>query len=76
MSSQDLKNASYTLTMDKPRLMNDEMKWSKDWMNANLTGISGNRSVRLTWDTEAGATGFNVYRAAGSGGPYSKIADQ
>ena len=26
VSSQDIKNATYTLTLDKPRLMNDELK--------------------------------------------------
>ena len=73
VSSQDIKNAAYTLTMDKPRLMNDELAWSKAWMNANLTGISGNRSVKLVWD-EAGVTGYNVYRSVSNGGPYTKVA--
>ena len=29
--------------MDKTRLMTDEMNWSLAWMNANLTGLPGNR---------------------------------
>jgi Right handed beta helix region len=74
VSSQDIKNASFTLTMDKPRLMNDELMWSKAWMNANLTGIGGNRAVSLNWNSETGATGYNVYRSPSSGGPYSRIA--
>ena len=74
VSSQDIKTATYTLTLDKPRLMNDELGWSKAWMNANLSGIGGNRSVRLSWDEDVDATGYNVYRSASSGGPYSKIA--
>ena len=74
VSSQDIKDATYTLTMDKPRLVNDELGWSKAWMNANLAGIGGNRSVRLSWDEAAGATGYNIYRSASSGGAYSKIA--
>ena len=74
VSSQDIKNAAYTLTMDKPRLMTDELAWSKAWMNANLTGISGNRSVKLVWDPEAGVSGYNVYRSVSSGGPYIKVA--
>ncbi|MGH9503677.1 MAG: hypothetical protein ACRD20_12570 [Terriglobales bacterium] len=74
VSSQDIKSAAYTLTMDKPRLMNDELAWSKAWMNANLMGIDGHRSVRLTWDVVAGAVGYNVYRSESSSGPFAKIA--
>lgn len=74
VSSQDIKSSTYTLTMDKSRLMTDELVWSKAWMNANLTGISGNRSVKLVWDAETGASGYNVYRSGSSGGPYTKIA--
>ena len=53
VSSQDIKNAAYTLTMDKPRLMTDELAWSKAWMNANLTGIGGNRSVKLVVESRS-----------------------
>jgi hypothetical protein len=74
VSSQDIKNTAYTLTLDKPRLMNDELAWSKAWLSANLTGIGGDRAVSLAWTAEAGVTGYNVYRSAVSGGPYSKIA--
>ncbi len=74
VTSQDIKNAAFTLTMDKARLMTDELAWSKAWMNANLTGISGNRSVTLAWDVKAGDSGYNVYRSGSSSGPYAKIA--
>ena len=43
VSSQDIKSAPYMLTMDKTRLMSDELGWSKAWMNANLTGLPANR---------------------------------
>jgi hypothetical protein len=43
VTSQDIKSAPYTLTMDKTRLMTDELGWSKAWMNANLTGLPSNR---------------------------------
>jgi len=75
ISAQDIKSAPYTLTMDKPRLMNDELTWSKAWMSAKLAGIGGHHSVRLAWNAATGAYGYNVYRSESSGGPYSKIAD-
>ncbi len=71
---QDIKSAPYTLTLDKNRLMTDEIGWSKAWMNANLTGLGGGHSVTVTWNPVANVDGFNVYRAAVSGGPYTKIA--
>ncbi len=43
VSSQDIKTGSYTLQMDKPRLMTDELNWSLAWMNTNLTGLPSNR---------------------------------
>ena len=43
VSAHDIKSAAYTLTMDKTRLMSDELGWSKAWMNANLTGLPANR---------------------------------
>ncbi|HEX3352644.1 MAG TPA: hypothetical protein VHS34_07460, partial [Terriglobales bacterium] len=62
--SQDIKNATYVVTMDKVRLMTDELDWSKAWMNANLTGVGGNRSVSLAWGREDNVTGYNIYRSA------------
>ena len=43
VTAQDILSAPYTLQMDKTRLMTDEMNWSLAWMNANLTGLPGNR---------------------------------
>jgi hypothetical protein len=43
ISSQNIKAATYTLQMDKPRLMTDELGWSLAWMNTNLTGLPSNR---------------------------------
>jgi hypothetical protein len=43
VTSQDIKGSSYTLQIDKPRLMTDELGWSLAWMNANLTGLPANR---------------------------------
>jgi hypothetical protein len=39
-----------------------------------LTAAPGNNVVSLTWNSVTGATGYNVKRAAVSGGPYSIIA--
>ena len=74
VTAQDLKRAPYTLILDKSQLITDELAWSKAWMNANLTGLGGGHSVHLTWAAESGIDGYNVYRSATSGGPYSKIA--
>ena len=41
--SQDIKSASFTLQMDKTRLMTDELGWAMAWMSANLTGLPANR---------------------------------
>ena len=54
--------------------MNDELDWSKAWMNANLAGVGGNRSVSLGLVPETAVIGYNVYRSGSSGGPYTKIA--
>jgi hypothetical protein len=43
VSSQDIMSAPYTLLMDKPRLMTDEIGWAMAWMSANLTGLPANR---------------------------------
>ena len=43
VASQDIMSGSYTLLMDKTRLMTDEMGWSLAWMNANLTGLPARR---------------------------------
>src|SRR5205807_1318022 len=36
----------------------------------NLTATAGNAQVMLQWRNSAGATSYNVYRAAVGGGPY------
>jgi hypothetical protein len=43
VTSQDILSASYTLQMDKTRLMTDEINWAMAWMSANLTGLPANR---------------------------------
>ena len=40
-----------------------------------ITGTSGDGVVDLSWSPVAGATGYLVYSAATSGGPYTEIAD-
>jgi hypothetical protein len=74
VSTQDIKSAPYTLTMDKGRLMTDELGWARAWMSANLTGLDGGHSVSLSWNAGTNVSGYNVYRSATSGGPYTKIA--
>src|SRR5437870_6664772 len=39
VTNQDIKTASYTLLMDKTRLMTDEIGWAKGWMHAKPTGL-------------------------------------
>ena len=43
VTSQDIKTSAYTLQMDKPRLMTDELGWSLAWMNNYLTSLPSNR---------------------------------
>jgi Right handed beta helix region/Polysaccharide deacetylase len=43
VTSQDIMSVPYTLQMDKPRLMTDELGWAMAWMNTNLTGLPTNR---------------------------------
>src|SRR5438132_12932716 len=50
IAAQDIKGAPYTLTLDKSRLLTDEIGWSKAWMNANLIGLGGGRSASVTWN--------------------------
>ncbi|MGI4791118.1 MAG: malectin domain-containing carbohydrate-binding protein [Janthinobacterium lividum] len=38
-----------------------------------LAATAGNASASLSWGTVAGASGYNVYRATVSGGPYTKV---
>jgi hypothetical protein len=39
-----------------------------------LTATAGRAQVTLGWSTSTGATGYNVKRSEGAGGPYSTIA--
>ncbi len=41
---------------------------------AGLAATAGDAMVSLTWTASMGATGYNVKRAASSGGPYTKLA--
>ena len=43
LAATDITTTPYLLLIDKTRLMTDEMNWSLAWMNANLTGLPGNR---------------------------------
>jgi hypothetical protein len=40
-----------------------------------LTARSGNRRLKLSWDTVLGATSYQVYSGIVSGGPYARDAD-
>jgi hypothetical protein len=78
VAATDIKSAALTLTMDKTRLMTDELGWSKQWMSKNLTGLFGHHSVTLTWEAPtSGPTPdfYNVYRSATSGSGYQLIAN-
>ncbi len=74
VTAQDIKNSPYVLTMDKARLMIDELGLSRQWMNANLMGLGGHYSVPLSWNSVANVDGYNIYRSATSGTGYQKIA--
>jgi hypothetical protein len=69
---KDIKNSPYLLLTDKTRLMTDEIGWSQDWINANLTGLPANRvyvypgSYEDT-STEAIAVAAGYAGARGSG---------
>ncbi|HEX4487554.1 MAG TPA: hypothetical protein VH088_14880 [Terriglobales bacterium] len=72
VSAQDIKTSSYTLLMDKARLMTDELGWAKAWMNANLTGLPANRVYVYPGSfedssTEALAVAAGYVGARGSG---------
>jgi fibronectin type 3 domain-containing protein len=41
---------------------------------SSLAATAGNATVALTWAASSGATGYNVKRAAASGGPYTQLA--
>ena len=51
-----------------------QFTWNIVFTPGGLTASPGNHQVSLTWSSVAGATGYNVKRAAVSGGPYSIIA--
>ena len=73
----DIKSAALTLEMDKTRLMTDELGWSKQWMNKNLTGLFGHHSVTLNWSAPTSGPvpdSYNVYRSATSGSGYELLA--
>jgi len=74
--SQDIMTTPYLLTMDKTRLMTDEINWSLAWMNANLTGLPSNRVYIYPGSYEdpsteaiATAAGFAGSRGSGSMDP-------
>lgn len=72
VAAQDIANTSFTLRMDKTRLMTDELNWAMAWMSANLTGLPANRvyvypgSFEDT-STEAIAVAANYAGSRGSG---------
>lgn len=72
----DIKSAGLLLMTDKTRLMTDELGWSKQWMNQNLTGLFGRHSVTLTWEAPSGVAPdyYNVYRSVSSGTGYALLA--
>jgi parallel beta helix pectate lyase-like protein len=72
IATQDLKSAPFTLTMDKTRLMTDELSWAMAWMSANLTGLPANRVYVYPGSyedasTEAVAVAAGYAGARGSG---------
>jgi hypothetical protein len=78
VTAQDIKAAAYTLTMEKSRLMTDELGWAKKWMNANLVGLGGHHSVTLNWNPPGSGptpSSYRVYRGAVSGGPYQLLTE-
>lgn len=65
--AQDIKSAPFTLQIDKPRLMADEMGWAMAWMNANLRGLPAER-VYVYPGTYEDATTEGIAVAAGYAG--------
>jgi len=79
--AQDIKTTSFTLQMDKTRLMTDELGWSTAWMNANLTGLPSNRVFvypgtyeDATTEGIAASTGYAGARGSGTMQPSPNAA--
>jgi len=53
---------------------NYQFTWNIFPAPSGLTAVAVNNQVGLTWNPVSGATGYNVKRAAVSGGPYTTIA--
>ena len=51
-----------------------QFTWNISPVPGGLTAVPGNNQVSLTWNSVAGATGYNIKRSSVSGGPYSVIA--
>jgi len=81
VAGQDIKNSPYLLLEDKTRLMTDEIEWSKEWMNANLTGLPANRVYIYPGSYEDTSTeaitvaaGYSGSRGSGSMDPAPNAA--
>lgn len=81
VAAQDIKSSSFTLTLDKTRLMTDEMGWAMAWMSANLTGLPANRVYvypgsyeDATTEGVAVAVGYAGSRGSGSMQPAPNAA--
>ena len=51
-----------------------QFTWNIVLAPSGLAAVPGNNQVSLNWNGVAGATGYNIKRAAVAGGPYSIIA--